>query len=196
MKSKALLAAVLGLALAMPATATDFSLYGSYWDTDAAGDTAGGGISLGLPFNETWAIELRGTYFEELSDDPLANAFDSDDTVFQDQGISVIPAEVGVRLSFPQDSFRPYASFGAGYYLLDSDFGEVDDEVGYYGALGAAFGNPDGIQFFVEANYRKMEGEVRLDPEDLDDIDDIDIDDTATFDLDGFGANVGLRWNF
>jgi hypothetical protein len=191
-----LLAIVLGLACALPATATDFSLYGSYWDTDAAGDAAGGGISLGLPFNETLAVELRATYFEELSDDPLANAFDSDDPVFQEQGINVTPLEIGLRVSFPQDSFRPYVAGGAGYYLLDSDFGEVDDEVGYYAASGAAFGNPDRIQFFVEATYRKMEGEVQLDPEDLEDIDDIDIDDRATFDLDGFGANLGVRWTF
>lgn len=41
-----------------------------------------------------------------------------------------------------------------------------------------------------------MEGEVELDPQDLDDIDDINVDGTATFDLDGFGASLGVRWNF
>ncbi len=196
MKSRALLAIVLGLACALPATATDFSLYGSYWDTDAAGDAAGGGISLGLPFNDTVAVELRATYFEELSDDPLANAFDSDDPVFQEKGINVTPLEIGVRFTFPHENIRPYVAGGAGYYLLDSDFGEVEDEVGYYAAVGAAFGNPDRIQFFVEGTYRKMEGTVELDPEDLDDIDDIDVRDKADFDLDGFGANLGVRWTF
>lgn len=196
MKSKALLALAVGLACAMPAAATDFSLYGSYWDTDAAGDAAGGGIGLGLPFNDTFAVELRATYFEELSDDPLANAFDSDDPVFQEQGINVTPLEIGARFSFPQDSFTPYLSAGAGYYLLDSDFGEVNDEVGYYAVVGANFGNPERIQFFIEGTYRKMEGEVRLDPDELDDIDDLDIEDRASFDLDGFGANLGIRWNF
>ena len=87
---------------ATPMSATDFSLVGSYWDTKVAGDTAGGGIQLGMPFNEVFAIELRATYFEQLSDEPLQNAFDSNDPIFQDQGIQALPLEAGVRFSFPE----------------------------------------------------------------------------------------------
>jgi hypothetical protein len=197
MKKLLLAAAAVAALVAAPANAADFSVFGSYWDTDVAGDTAGGGINLGIPLGEVVGLELRATYFEELTDDPLENAFDSDDPVFQEAGINVTPVEVGVRFNIPSGAaVRPYFSAGAGYYLLDSDFGEVDDEVGYYGALGLEFGDDEGMAFFAEALYRKAEGEVRLDPQDIDDIDDIDIDDRATFDLDGVGVNAGLRWHF
>lgn len=197
MKNRALLIlSLLALTCALPATATDFSIFGSYWDTDVAGNVAGGGVGLAFPFNDSWGLELRGTYYEELTDDPIANAFDSDDPVFEEQGIQAIPVDVGLRWKFPGESVRPYVSGGGTYYLLDSDFGEVSDEVGYYATLGADFGRREGLSFFVEATYRNVEGTVELDPEDLDDIDDIDVTDSANFELDGFGANAGLRWSF
>lgn len=196
MKKLLLAAAVLAI-LAAPANAADFSVFGSYWNTDVAGDTAGGGISLGIPLGEVIGLDVRATYFEELTDDPLENAFDSNDPVFQEVGINVTPLEIGLRFNIPAGSaVRPYFGAGAGYYLLDSDFGEVKDEVGYYGLFGLEFGDQEGMAFFAEATYRKIEGEVKLDPDDLEDIDDIDIEDHATFDLDGVGANAGLRWHF
>lgn len=195
--SKAFAAVVTALALAAPASASDFSLFGAYWDTDAAGDAAGGGIGFGFPFNETLGLELRATYFEELSDDPLENAFDSDDPVFQEVGISVLPAEIGLRFNFASESsFRPYLAGGASYFFLDSDFGEINDELGYYAALGANIGDPDGANFFIEGIWRKATAEVELDPDDLDDIDDLDVDDHADLDLDGIGLNLGVRWDW
>lgn len=194
---KLLLAAVALALVAAPGSATDFSLFGSYWDTDVAGDTAGGGIGFHFPFNDTVGLELRATYFEELSDDPLENAFDSNDPVFQNKGINVTPVEVAVRFNIPAgDVVHPYFSAGVGYYLLDSDFGEVNDEVGYNGTFGLGFGDQEGMQFFAEATYRKVEGQVELDPNDFDDIDDIDVKDKVNFDLDGVGLNAGLRWFF
>lgn len=190
----ALLGALVG---ASPALAGDFAVLPAYWDTDAAGQTAGGGIALGLPFNPTVGIEMRATYFEELGDDPLAAAFDSDDTVFQDRGINVAPLELGLRVHLTQsDVFQPYLSGGGSYFLLDSDFGEVDDELGYYAALGANIGDREGASFFIEGIWRKATAQVRLDPEELDQIDDLDVEDRADIDLDGVGANLGVRWRF
>jgi hypothetical protein len=196
--SKALAAVVTALALAAPASAGDISLFGAYWDTDAAGDAAGGGIGIGFPFNETLALELRATYFEELEDDPLENAFDSDDPVFQEAGIQATPIDVGLRINFgPADSgFRPYIAGGGSYFLLDSDFGEISDEVGYYAALGAEIGDGEGAQFFVEGLWRKATAEIELDPDDLDDIDDLEVQDHASFDVDGLGLNLGARWKW
>ena len=195
---KLLIAAIVAAVVAAPAAAGDFSLYGAWWDTDVAGDTAGGGVSLGIPFNDTLGLELSATYFEELTDDPLANAFDSDDPVFVEQGLNVTPLSVGLRINFGEreSTFRPYASGGVSYFLMDSDFGEINDELGYYAGLGAGIGNPDGMSFFAEAIYRSAEAEVELDPDELDDIDDIDVRDSATFDLDGIGVNAGLRFSF
>lgn len=194
---KFVIAAIVAAAVAAPSTAADFSIYGSYWDIDVAGETAGGGITLGIPFTENLGLDLSATYFEQLTDDPLANAFDSDDPIFQRQGLNVTPLSAGLRWNFAANqSFRPYLGGGVSYFLLDSDFGEVNDELGYYAALGAGFGNPDGMSFFAEAIYRSAEAEVELDPDELDDIDDIEVRDTATFDLDGLGINAGLRFSF
>lgn len=189
--------AAFALIAAMPVAAADFTVTGSYWDTDIAGDAAGGGLILGMPFNDTLAFELRASYFEELSDDPLENAFDSDDPVFQERGIQVLPLEAGLRFTFgPGSRFRPHLAGGASYFLLDSDFGEIDDELGYYAAFGGTVGDGEGPQFFFEGIWRKATAQVRLDPEDLEDVDDIDIEDEAEFDIDGFGANLGIRWSF
>lgn len=199
MKLRDLLAAatVAAFFTTSPTFAADFSLLGAYWDTDAAGDTAGGGIGLGLPLNDRFGFELRATYFEELSDDPIANAFDSDDPVFQDQGIQVLPLDAGMRLTFASGGgMRPYLAGGASYFLLDSDFGEVSDELGYYAAVGATFGDARGTDFFVEGLWRKATAQVEIDPERLDDIDDLDVEGRADVDLEGFGINLGLRWNF
>ena len=142
-KRKWITIAALGAAFTLvggaPAHATDFALFGSYWDTDVAGDAAGGGLAFGLPFNEMLAVELRATYFEELTDDPLENIFDSDDPVFQEVGIQALPLEAGLRLSFAEGAtFRPHVTGGVSYFLLDSDFGEISDEVGWFAALGAS----------------------------------------------------------
>lgn len=180
-----------------PSFATDFTLYGSYWHTDVAGDAGGGGIALGIPFNETLGLELRGTYFEELTDDPLENIFDSDDPVFQERGIQALPLEAGLRVSFAHGAtFRPHIVGGVSYFLLDSDFGDIKDEVGWFAGLGATIGDGTGAEFYMEANYRKAEAEIKLDPQDLDDIDDIDVGQNAQFDIDGVGANIGVRWTF
>jgi hypothetical protein len=182
---------------ATPVHAGDFSLMGSYWDTDVAGETAGGGVILGLPLNESFAIELRATYFEQLSDDALENAFHSHDPVFLRQGIQALPLEAGVRIGFaPGATFRPYVGGGASYFLLDSDFGEIQDELGYYAALGATVGDGRGAEFFFEGLYRKATAHVKIDPQHFDDIDDINVDDEAALKLDGLGVNAGVRWTF
>jgi hypothetical protein len=182
---------------AAPVAAGDFSLMGSWWNTDIAGDAGGGGISLGLPVNETFAFEIRGFYYEQLNDDPFEAIFDQDETVFQDRGIQAIPIDGGIRFTFaPGSTFRPYLGAGATYYLLDSDFGEIADELGWYASAGATVGDGEGADFFFEGTWRKVSAQVEIDPEDLEDIDDIDADDDPDFDLDGFGVNVGVRWSF
>ena len=183
--------------LATPSYANDFSLFGAYWDTDAVGETAGGGIKFGFDFNENWAWDVRATYYEELSDDPFEAIFDSDDPVFQNRGIQLMPVDFGLTFRFPTgSSFRPYLTGGGSYYFIDSDFGEIDDEAGWYGGVGAIFGDDEGASFYVEGIYRKAEAEVNLDPDDIDDIDDIDLEDNATFDIDGVSIHAGVRWSF
>jgi|CXWL01.1.fsa_nt_gi outer membrane protein W len=195
--STILLAAAAAIASApAPAAAVDFNIFGSYWETNDVGHTGGGGLSLGLPINDAVAVELRGTYYERLREDPLSHIFHTNDPLFRKKGINVTPLEVGARFSFaPEGTFRPYLGIGGGYFLLDSDFGNVADEVGYYARVGAAFGAPKGVNFFAEATYRRVEGTVQIDPEDLGDVIDLNVSDRATLNLDGFAANVGIRFN-
>lgn len=185
------------LAGAAPASAGHFDLFGAYWDTDEAGGAGGGGLAFGIPLGERFSLDLRGSYYEELANEPLEALFDDDDPVFARRGLEVLPLEVGLRYVLTPDAKAAfYLGGGASYFLLDTDFGEVDDEVGAYALLGATFGNPDGVSFFVEGIWRIAEATVEIDPDDLDDIDDIDLDGRVPVDLNGLGVNAGVTWRF
>jgi opacity protein-like surface antigen len=170
--------AVLGL-LAAPAMAADLAVFGSYWATEDADDAlgVGGKVRFGI-------VELRGTYFSDVTADTEPERFDFE--------VSAIPLEAGLAFKFAENErFSPYIGGGAGYYLLDTTEGDIDDEVGFYGVIGTDFGNPDGLSFMVEGIYRNMEASVRGD---LDD--DPDVDEDVDIQLGGFGINAGLVWRF
>src|SRR5688572_1478194 len=87
-------------AFASPAEA-QFKIYGSYWDTSDVGNTFGGGLGVDIPFGESGlALSLAGTYYQELEDEPIGNLFDDDEGVFQEEGLEVIPFDVGLRYNF------------------------------------------------------------------------------------------------
>jgi opacity protein-like surface antigen len=172
-------ATVLAL-LAGPASAADFGVFGSYWDTEDADQAlgVGGKISFARIF------ELRASYFSDVTTDtePERNDFE----------VKVLPLEAGLAFKFAQgERFTPYIGGGAGYYLLDTNRFAIDDEVGYYAVLGADIKGASGLGFMVEGIYRNMEATVRGE---LDD--DPDIDDEVDLQLGGFGVNAGLVWSF
>jgi hypothetical protein len=187
--------AVLALSAA-PAWATSVDLYGSHWNTDEADAAFGGGVTWVPASKHTLGVELRASYYEELASEPLDGVFD-EDPVFED-GLRATPLEGGLRVNLRDSdvNVRPYLAGGAGYYFLDSDFGDVDDEYGWYGAVGSSFGNGTGAEFFAEANYRGVKGTVEVDPEEFDDLDDVEFDGGADIDLSGVGVNVGLNWRW
>lgn len=188
--------ATLLVGIAPSAEATGFRLYGAYWDTDAAGDTFGGGLTFDFPVSRLIGVELRGAYYEELGNEPFEAIFEDDNPVFED-GIRAIPLEAGLRLDFAREErVNPFISGGFSYHLLDSDFGNVDDEFGWYAGGGVEIGAHQGVGFFAEAIYRDIDGSVEIDPDDFDDIDDLDFDGNVPVDLTGLGANLGLVWRF
>lgn len=195
MKKTLCLFVVTALCYAGSAAAQGFALYGAYWDTDKAEEGFGPGASLS--FGRTWALDLRASYFQELNNHALDNLFD-DDEVFRDNGISVLPLEVGVRYTFQPDSrVSPHLGGGIGYYILDSELGDPKDEAGYYLTVGSTFGDSRGPSFYIEGIYRKAEGTVEVDPEDLGDLGDIEFNGAEVdLDLDGFGVNAGLVWRW
>lgn len=199
---KKLLLATAALAiLASPAYGSGFEIYGSYWDVDSADEAIGGGLSFWFPIiGDTVDLQLRATYFEETRNnvlDDFDDLPDDLDELFAENNLEVIPVEAGLRFNFAEGAaFSPYIGGGASYFLLDTNFGEVDDEVGWYANGGFAFGDGNGADFFVEAIYREVEGTLEVDIDDVDDPDDVEILDGAKIDLSGIGANAGVVFRF
>lgn len=180
---KTILFAVAALAiLAGPASAADFSIFGAYWNTQDADEAAGAGAKLRLGR----FVELRGTYFSDVTADTEPERFDFE--------VSAIPLEAGLRFDFAEGAaFSPYVGGGASYIMLDTTEGDIDDEVGYYAVLGSEFGQRDsGLSFMAEAIYRNVEATVSEDEDGFPD----DIRDDVILRLDGLGVNAGIVWRF
>jgi hypothetical protein len=181
------LLAALALVLLAPisAGAMDFSVHGSYWDTDDFGESVGAGARL--TFFSTLQLELGVSYFEDFGED---FDFDLDDPGLETITLEIeaIPVDIGARVNLGGRR-GVYLGAGGTLYLLDTPTGSVDDEVGYYARVGLQFRS-----FFVEAGYREVEGTLEdLDFDDIDDLDDLDIGD-SNFDLTGFFVNAGWRF--
>lgn len=188
--------AAVGL-FAAPAEA-QFKIYGSYWSPSDLDEVGGGGLGFGIPFGDSgFSLDLAATYYQELSDEPLRNAFDDDEGVFQDEGLEVLPVDVGIHYNFAQNGmFSPWIGAGATYFLIDTTRNnfEIDDETGYHVSAGTQIGQRDGVNFFAEAIYRSTESTLRRSEDDIPDpsdaVDEVDID------LDGIAVNAGISWRF
>ncbi len=192
--------ALLALVVTAPAFAGGFYAFGSYWNMDDLDEAAGGGVKLSVPLGTVVNLDFRGTYYEQIDDeDFFGQLIDDDESPFLENAVDVIPVDVGLSFNLsPRGSFTPTLGAGASYFLLDSDRGEIDDEVGWYANAGLEFASQGSLGFFAEALYRSATGTVETSPEDFQDIDDIegiDFDDVA-IDLDGFGVNAGIVWRW
>jgi hypothetical protein len=195
-------AAVAVLCAAVPANAAyEFSIFGSpYWAPKDTDEVAGGGLNFDIPVGEShnWGVDLRGSYFQETRPNAFNESFEVGDrqSPFRNHGLEVLPIEAGGRYNFlPESKVRPYAGAGLGYYMLDTDIGNVNDETGYYGIVGLQAGNPEKTNFFVEANYRRMEATVKVDPNSVSDLGE-GLNPNVGVDLDGLGFNVGVAFRF
>lgn len=195
-KGICVLALAAALVSASPASAQGFALFGSYWDTDEAEEGLGGGINLS--FGNELAFDLRASYYQELSNNKFEHVVIDNADLLRKNGLSILPVEVGLRYNFqPDGRVNPHIGGGVGYYILDTEIGDPKDEVGYYALAGATFRGNSGPGFYIEAVYRKAEGTVEIDPEDLGDIDDVEFDgEDVDLDLDGFGVNAGIIWRW
>ena len=165
---------------ALPAAAaeTDFTVGGSNWATEDADQALGFGTKL-----RVGVFELRGTYFSDVTADI--------DPERRDFEISAIPLEAGLNYHFVEDQrLNPYVGGGAGYYLLDTTRGDINDEVGWYAVAGIDIPTNAGIGINVEGIYRGIEATVdNVGPG-------TDVRDNVDLNLDGFGVNAGLVWKF
>jgi hypothetical protein len=186
------------LCVTAPAAAANFQLYGSWYDPSDVDDTFGGGLAFGVPLGATpLQLTFRGTYYQELTDEPLRNLFDEDEPFFAEESLEVLPIEATLQYNFADTgTISPWIGAGVSYFLLDSTRRgvEVDDETGWHVSAGSRFGQREGVNFFAEALYRSTESTVRNEDEFPDD--EFDIVDEVDIDLDGISVNAGLLWRW
>ncbi|HEY8241187.1 MAG TPA: outer membrane beta-barrel protein [Kiritimatiellia bacterium] len=152
-------------------------LFGSYWSTEDADAGYGGGIKA-IVGDGRLALELRGTYFGDLTDDVGPADID----------LQAIPAEAGLLFTLGETADVVFhIGAGGGYYFLDSDQGDIDDEIGWYASGGLDLKITPNVALFAEAVYRQVEGTA---PDDQFE----DIDGNVDFSLNGAGVNVGLAF--
>jgi outer membrane protein W len=181
MRKTLLALAALGLSglSALPASASDFTVFGSYWNTKDADKALGAGAKLRFGY-----VELRGTYYSDVTADTSPESRDFE--------IKAIPLEAGLVYKIPTGAaFSPYIGAGGGYYFLDTNRGQIDDEAGWYAVAGGDFGRTSsGLAFNAEVMYRNMEATIR------DRANGTDIESKVPFDLSGLTVNAGLTWHF
>ena len=172
-----LLALVVGSLLLVPssASATDFSIFAAYYDTDVD-ETYGAGFRIA--FFDKIQLELGAAYLADLEDS--GNIFG--ERVNFDA--TIIPIDVGLRFNLGDGPF--YLGAGGTYYLLDHDLGDLDDEFGWYVRIGVQFQSG----FFFDIEYREVEGTLSIRDHDFNFVGPINRD----LDLSGPAVNVG--WKF
>ena len=158
----------------VPAWAGSFGVYGSYWDSDQADKSEGGGARVGFNLVKFLELDFHGTYYSSFSTDVLGQIVE----------VKAKPVDGGLRVNLlPGGPINPYVGAGVTYYILDTDRGEIDNQTGIYGQAGLEFGG-DSTRFFVEALWRKMDTTVTLSAFDRD------------TQFDGIAANAGFAWRW
>ena len=61
---------------AVPSWAGSFGVYGSYWDSNDASSSWGGGVRVGFDFFKWMELEFHGTYFPDFGEDILGATVD------------------------------------------------------------------------------------------------------------------------
>ena len=162
-RSTATLAFVLLMSLLVvgstPAQAAEFSVFGSYMDSDDLQDAPG--VGFRVAFFEQFQLQITASWYDKF-----------DGIVLEQSGavqlpggatarvapIDLIPVDVGGAYYFNDDATGAYLGAGLSYFFLESSLGNTntDDELGFY----AQFGYQSGGGFFAELVYRLAEGSL------------------------------------
>lgn len=183
---------VFGLALVGSAQASNgntvdveqqVGVFGAYQNTDDLDEGYGGGLRYAVFANVAEPAGASPLKSLDIGGDLRASwlaDYEHDDTNFETD-IYPVQANLLVRPEF-KNGFRPYAGGGVGYAWFDEDNGSLDDDYTYSALLGVDQAINDQFSVFVEGEYMWLEPDRDNGPGDVD--------------LSGFGANVGVNFNF
>ncbi|RLE36453.1 MAG: hypothetical protein DRJ61_00835 [Acidobacteria bacterium] len=162
---------------AVPASAGGLKVFGAYLDSSDVGAFTGAGVRYSS--SDTLGWEFGATAYLEGDD------FDFGELDFDSDSIDNTALDFGFLVSI-NELF--YFTGGVSYFMFDADYGDVDDEWGFYATLGATIGG-DTFRFFIEGMYRDVSATITYDDFEL-------IEDDVKLDIGGFGVNAGLEWRF
>ena len=166
--------------------------FGSWWDSKDYGALYGGGARLGFEIFSGIALEARVSYLTSESQDDVVEGRD----VSTD--MELVPLEALVTWTLDvSEAIKPYIGAGAGYYLKNVDWkssasdirddAEDKDSVGYF-ALAGLDVSLGPVILFGEAKYNLIQEDDEWTWRG---------DDTKqTYSLDGFAANIGVKFPF
>jgi hypothetical protein len=171
-----------------PAQAAGFHLFGSYADLDLGDEVPGIGFGYGIRMAYRWDLDLRATFYDSARVEGLGELFAEVGGLGLDDTVDFIPIDVGPRFNFTPSNAAGtvYVGAGASYFLLDAAT-SADDELGFYGMVGANFVLGGGPRFFVEGIYRFADGNI-----DTSTIPGLDRFDGIDIPLDGLALNFGI----
>lgn len=166
--------------------------FGSWWDSKDYGALYGGGARLGFEIFSGIALEARVSYLTS----------ESQDDVIEGRNVSteleLVPLEALVTWTLDvSEAIKPYIGAGAGYYLKNVDWkssasdviddAEEKDSVGYFALAGLDI-ELGSVILFGEAKYNIVQDddEWRWQGSDT----------KQKNSLDGFAANIGLKFGF
>jgi hypothetical protein len=164
--------------LAAPAWAEgEFSLFGAYEQVTSNDASIGGGGRLSLNLKIV-SFDLTATWLPQKGNvSILGGAVDK---------AQITPIDLGVRIRFGTgNEFRPYVGGGLSYIFADLEFGEVDNELGYYLSLGFVGLADRPVRWYAEVLYRMAEIEA-----------DFGVQGKVKEDVGGLGIAAGLTFSF
>src|SRR6266704_1535760 len=98
-----------GMLFSIPAWAGSLGVYGSYWDSDQADRSWGGGGRVGFSFVKFLELDFHGTYYPNFTTDIGGQSGD----------VKAKPVDGGLRVNLlPGGPINPYAGAGVTYYFL------------------------------------------------------------------------------
>lgn len=154
MKNWVWLAVIVALVAAPASAGGGVGAAVAFWAPDDGSEELAPAIKLKIDLGTRWAAELRASFFNTIRTDPEPNVFELD----------VTPIDLGiVRQWDTAGPTEPYFGGGLTIYNLNSNIGEISTEPGWYGIVGFEVPAVQRWNFFAEAIFRSVSGEVEGD---------------------------------